>query len=473
MKIYSINEYEWEIKKEGKMRVNARVFGSEKLIEKMQQDKTLEQIKNVTTLPGIVEYASVMPDGHEGYGFPIGGVAAFDPQEGGIISPGGVGFDINCGVRLLRTNMDVKTLEQKKKLLAKEIFDLVPSGVGEKGKIKLEKHELKKATENGLEWAIEKGYATSEDLENCEENGKLNGANFDYVSQRAIDRGKNQLGTVGSGNHFIEIQKIEKIYDQELAKRFDLHLDQVMIMVHSGSRGFGHQICTDYIEQMLQASKKYKIELVDQQLCCAPINSIEAQKYMGAMACAVNYAFNNRQLITYWIKEAFAKVFDKEAGEQIKLIYDVCHNIAKFEEHNNKQLCVHRKGATRSFGPYSQGIPKKYKEIGQPVIIPGSMGTASYLLVGQKEAMKKTFGSTCHGAGRNMSRAAAKKNLQKNQIIKNLEEKGIYLLANEMGLIAEEAPEAYKNIDEVVEAVTKAGLSKPVAKLKPLIVLKG
>ncbi|MEM3362032.1 MAG: RtcB family protein [Candidatus Anstonellaceae archaeon] len=472
-KLIQISPVEWKIKKEGKMNVDVVVYGTEELVKKMQEDKTIQQIKNVSTLPGIAEYASVMPDGHEGYGFPIGGVAAFDREEGGIISPGGVGFDINCGVRLLKTNFEEKDILEKKQQLAKEIFKLVPSGVGERGKIRLEKSELKEAVEEGLKWALKKGYATEEDLENCEENGKMDGANFEFVSQRAVDRGKNQLGTVGSGNHFIEIQKVEKIFDEYLAKKFELKQNQILIMIHSGSRGFGHQICSDYIQEMLKASKKYGIYLADPQLCCAPIESKEAQRYFGAMCCAINYAFNNRQLISYWIREAFENVFGKGIGENIKLIYDVCHNIAKFEKHGGRELCVHRKGATRAFGPKNEHIPLRYKEIGQPVIIPGSMGSFSYLLVGQNGAMQKTFGSTCHGAGRNLSRAAAKKKLHQKEVVKNLEDQNIILLVNEIGLISEEAPQAYKDIDKVIDSVFRAGLSKPVVRLKPIAVIKG
>ncbi|MFN3909811.1 MAG: RtcB family protein [Candidatus Anstonellaceae archaeon] len=473
VKLFQLNEVEWEIKKEGKMKVAVKIYGSDKLVEKMQQDKTIEQIKNVSTLPGIIEYASVMPDGHEGYGFPIGGVAAFDPEDGGVVSPGGVGFDINCGVRLVRTELGYKEIEQKKEQLAKEIFKLVPSGVGEKGKVRLEKKQLEEAVLNGMLWAIENGYGRKDDLENCEENGRIKNARFEYVSQRAIDRGKNQLGTVGSGNHFIEIQRVEKIYDEYVAKKFGLWLNQIVIMIHSGSRGFGHQVCSDYIQEMLKASKKYKIELVDPQLCSAPLDSKEAERYFGAMQCAINYAFNNRQLIMHWIREAFDNIIEKGISEKMDLVYDVCHNIAKFEKHGSREICVHRKGATRAFPANSDGVPKKYFEVGQPVIIPGSMGTASYVLVGQNGAMEKTFGSTCHGAGRNLSRAAAKRNLPKQQVLKNLQDKNIFLMASEFGLISEEAPQAYKNIDEVVSAVERAGLSKPVAKMTPIVVLKG
>ncbi|MCX8163241.1 MAG: RtcB family protein [Candidatus Micrarchaeota archaeon] len=471
--LVQLTDVEWEVKKEGRMKVDVRIYGSLELVQKMQQDKTIEQIINVSTLPGIVPYASVMPDGHEGYGFPIGGVAAFDREEDGIISPGGVGFDINCGVRLLRTELEEKDILAKKEKLAKEIFRLVPSGVGEKGKVRLEKHELKEAVENGLDWALKKGYASEKDLENCEENGQMKGARFEFVSQRAIDRGKNQLGTVGSGNHFIEIQKVEQIFDEYLAKKFGLRKHQILIMIHSGSRGFGHQICSDYVQEMLKASKKYKIDLPDPQLCCAPIDSIEGERYLGAMKCAINYAFNNRQLIMYWIKEAFDNVIGPKTSESMEMIYDVCHNIAKMEKHKNRELCVHRKGATRAFAAGTEVLSAKYREIGQPVIIPGSMGSASYLLVGQNGAMEKTFGSTCHGAGRNLSRAAAKKSLPQREVIKNLENQNIVLLATEMGLISEEAPQAYKDIDKVIESVQKAGLSKAVVRLKPIIVLKG
>jgi len=472
-KIFQLSEVEWEIKAEGKMRTSARIFANSQLLEKMQQDKTIEQIKNVATLPGIVDYCSVMPDGHEGYGFPIGGVAAFDPENDGVISPGGVGFDINCGVRLLKTELTEKDIQQKKDLLAKEIFELVPSGVGEKGRLKLSVQELELATEEGLKWAYENGYATKEDLERCEENGVMKGAKFEFISKRAIDRGKNQLGTVGSGNHFIEIQKVEKIYDDYVAKKLGIFQNQILIMIHSGSRGFGHQVCTDYIQEMLKASKKYKIELVDPQLCSAPLKSQEAERYLGAMGCAINYAFNNRQLISYWVREAFERVIEKGIAQKIEMIYDVCHNIAKFEKHKNKIVCVHRKGATRSFPASESDIPSAYREIGQPVLIPGSMGTASYILIGQNGAMEKTFGSTCHGAGRTLSRAAAKRNLKNQDILNQLKAKGIVLNAAEFELLAEEAPQAYKDIDMIIDTVKKANLSKPVARMVPLIVLKG
>ncbi|MFA5108091.1 MAG: RtcB family protein [Candidatus Micrarchaeia archaeon] len=467
----------FEIEKEGQMRVPARIFANPALMEKMRTDRTIGQLKNVATLPGIVKYAAVMPDGHEGYGFPIGGVAAFDPQNGGVVSPGGVGYDINCGVRLLSTDLSVKDLSPKKKKLIEKIFTNVPSGVGVKGKLRLEEKELEQAVTQGVNWAIEKGFGRKEDIELCEENGCIADANWKNLSQRAKSRGRPQIGTVGAGNHFIELQEVQKILMPDVAKKFGLEQGKIVVMLHSGSRGFGHQICDDSIREMNEAGKKYKIQLPDQELCCAPIGSPEADKYLGAMRCGVNFAFCNRQLMMHWVREAFDETFGNGTSEDMNLIYDVCHNIAKFEEHNvdgkKMNVCVHRKGATRAFAAGRRELPSKYRDIGQPVIIPGSMGTASYVLVGTQGAMDKTFGSTCHGAGRNMSRHAAKSMWTGEQVAKNLADKNILVRATELGLVSEEAPGAYKDVDAVVSSVESAGLSKAVARMIPLAVVKG
>jgi tRNA-splicing ligase RtcB len=467
----------WETKRAGKMNVPARVFANQKLIRLIKQDRTLDQLKNVATLPGIVKYSAVMPDAHEGYGFPIGGVAAFDPQDGGVVSPGGVGFDINCGVRLITVDLDASQIESKKKELIEKIFTNIPSGVGVKGKLRVTQKQLQESVENGVKWAVENNYATKDDLKMCEENGCIEGADIKYVSQKAIGRGLSQMGTVGSGNHFIEIQKIDQIFEPKVAKKFGLEKAKIAIMIHSGSRGFGHQICTDYVGQMLRYTKENKIDLVDEQLCFAPLDSEIAQKYFGAMNCAVNYAFNNRQLMTHWIRESFAQVYGEQIIDSMKLVYDVCHNIAKMEKHKvdkkNRDLCVHRKGATRAFCTGRVELPQKYLDVGQPVLIPGSMGTSSYVLVGLEGAMQKSFGSSCHGAGRMMSRSLAKHTWDAQQIVDELNKKNIFVRTDQVSAVCEEAPGAYKDVDEVVASVKQAGLCNPVAKMIPLGVVKG
>lgn len=472
-----ISDAQWEIAKEGSMRVSGRVFANDKIIEKMKTDRTLEQLRNVASLPGIVKYAAVMPDGHEGYGFPIGGVAAFDANDGGIVSPGGVGYDINCGVRLVATSIEKKDLESKKKELLEKMFVNVPSGVGVKGKLRLKEKELREAVENGVGWAVEQGYGREEDLEVCEENGCISGADWTKVSQRARGRGLNQIGTVGSGNHFIELQSVEKILDARVAKKFGLSPEQIVVMIHSGSRGFGHQICSDYIGTMMSAVKKYEIELPDDELCCAPLESQEAKDYFGAMNCAVNFAFCNRQLMMHWVRESFDSVFGAGVSEDMNLIYDVCHNIAKMEKHKvdgkMMDVCVHRKGATRAFAAGREELPACYRDVGQPVIIPGSMGTASYVLCGAEGSMEKTFGSTCHGAGRVMSRAAAKRTWSGEEISEALAKRNILVRATAPSLVSEEAPGAYKDVDEVVNSVVAEGLSTAVARMVPLGVVKG
>lgn len=477
IELNKLEESIWEISKNGEMRVPGRVFANSKLVEKMQKDRTMMQLQNVATLPGIVDYSAVMPDGHEGYGFPIGGVAAFDPAQGGVISPGGVGFDINCGVRLVTTGLTAKDIEPKKKELVEKLFRNVPSGVGVEGKLRLSHEELEVTVTQGVRWAVDKGFGREEDLDTCEENGCMEGADWDAVSPTARKRGKAQVGTLGAGNHFLEIQTVDKIMMPEVAKKFGLEQGQVVVMIHSGSRGFGHQICSDSIFEMIKASKKYGINLPDTQLCCAPVDSPEAQKYFGAMKAAVNFAFNNRQLMMHWTRETFDELFGSSTSDSMHLVYDVCHNIAKMEKHavdgKDVDLCVHRKGATRAFAAGREELPSKYRETGQPVIIPGSMGTSSYVLVGTQGAMDKTFGSTCHGAGRVMSRAEAKRTWTGEKISEELSSRNILVRANKLGLVSEEAPGAYKDVDEVVNSVESAGISKIVAQMFPLAVVKG
>ncbi|MCS7121845.1 MAG: RtcB family protein [Archaeoglobaceae archaeon] len=458
------------------MKVPAYFYINRKLMQILEKD-AVEQAANVATMPGIQVASLVMPDVHVGYGFPIGGVAGFDLNEG-VISPGGVGFDINCGVRLLRTNLKLEDVKPKMKEIIDELFVAIPSGVGSEGRLRVSDRDLDEIFVSGAKWAVENGYGHEEDLKKCEEEGALKGARPEVVSKKARDRGRPQLGTLGSGNHFLEVQYVDKIYDEKVAKVFGLEEGMVTVMIHCGSRGLGHQVCTDFLEILDRAVKKYGIKLPDRQLACAPINSKEGQDYFAGMAASANYAWCNRQIIAHWTRESFQKVFKmSEEDLGMDVIYDVAHNIAKFEEHrvDNKKIkvCVHRKGATRAFGPGFPDIPVDYRDVGQPVLIPGSMGTPSYVLVGTEKAMEETFGSTCHGSGRVMSREAAKKKLRSSEIKRRLENKGIYIRAAEVGLLAEEAPEAYKSSDDVVEVVHRAGISRLVAKLIPLGVTKG
>lgn len=468
-----INEYTWKIEKQGNMLVPAIIFASEALMKKIREDRTLQQAMNVATLPGIVKHSLTMPDAHEGYGFPIGGVAAFGLEDG-IISPGGVGYDINCGVRLLRTDFTEKDLLDKRKQLLDEVFKEVPAGVGRPGITKLSHDILLDVLENGAEWAFKNGYGIKDDLIRCEENGKIKGANPKDVSSSALARGMPQLGTLGSGNHFLEFQKVDKIYDEKTAKAFGINsVGQVTVMVHCGSRGIGHQIASDYIQKM--ESKYGFSHLADRELINAPINSDLGRQYYSAMCCAINYAFCNRQMIAHWVRDVFNKVMGSSDG--MDLVYDVCHNLAKFETHvvdgEKRDLCLHRKGATRSFGPGRKEIPEVYRSIGQPVLIPGSMGTASYLLVGVKSAEEASFGSTAHGAGRLASRSAALRQFRGEDIIEKLHKKGIEVKGTSMKGLAEEADEVYKDIDEVVEVSHAAGLGKRVARMVPIGVMKG
>lgn len=476
-----INNYLWEIPRNFRrdMRVPARIYASEKIIGDVFKDKSLEQLVNVATFPGIVNYALAMPDMHEGYGFPIGGVAGTEIGSGGVISPGGVGFDINCGARLLLSDKSREEIMPIIQNLTEQIYKDVPSGVGRGGRIKLDKSSLNEVLEKGVDYLIKKGYANKEDKENCEENGSMRGADASLVSERAKNRGKDQLGTLGSGNHFLEVQYVDEVFDEFLAKNFGLKKNQITIMIHCGSRGLGHQVCSDYVRVFLADLMKKGIKLPDRELAYAPFNSPLGKRYFSAMAASANFAWANRQTITHLVRNSWKKVIGE--GE-LKLLYDVAHNIAKIEEHEYKnekgemktdKLCVHHKGATRCFGPGRKELSEKYRSTGQPVLIPGSMGTASYVLAGTEKAMKETFGSACHGAGRMMSRGEALRQTRGTDIRDKLLKQGIVIYSGSIKGLAEEAPIAYKNIDDVVETVSMAGLAKKVARLKPMGVVKG
>lgn len=481
MKINKISDWVWEIPKTEKegMRVPARIFASDTLLESMDKG-VFEQITNVACLPGIQKYALCMPDGHWGYGFPIGGVAAFDTEDG-IISPGGIGFDINCGMRLITTDLKADEVKPRLQSLINELYRAVPAGVGAKGDIKLSVSQLKDIMMRGAEWCIENGYGWPRDRERIEEGGHIPGADSSKVSEKAISRGINQLGTLGSGNHYLEIQlvTIENIFDEKIAKVMGIReKDQIVIMVHCGSRGFGHQVATDYLRVFDKAMKKYGITVRDRELACAPFKSPEGSDYYKAMLCAANSAFANRQIITHRIRESFSKVFDADARKLgIEIVYDVAHNIARVERYKidgrEKEVLVHRKGSTRSFGPGRRELPEIYRDVGQPVIVGGSMQTGSYLLVGTQKAMEETFGSTMHGAGRTMSRSAAKKKVRGDQLMKTMAKDGILVKAVSMSGLAEEAGIAYKDISEVVETMDVLGISKKVVKLKPIGNIKG
>lgn len=476
--IEKISEYKWCIPKSGDMRVDGIVYASEKMMRDIQKDESLKQVVNVATLPGIVKASYAMPDIHWGYGFPIGGVAAFDDKDG-IVSPGGVGYDISCGVRLLRTNFSIEDIKNKITGLTRELYNQIPTGVGSKRKdFKLSKFDEKKVLEEGAKWAVGKGFGPREDLEFIEDKGIFKGADAGAVSSRALERGMSQLGTLGSGNHFLEIGFVDQIYNPKVADAFGLYKDQITIFIHTGSRGLGHQVCSDYIGTMLKASEKYGIKLHDKQLCSAPINSPEGESYLKAMAAAANYGMANRQMITYWVIESLEKylgIGPRDHG--ISIVYDVSHNTAKFEEYMiggvSRRLLVHRKGATRAFPAGHPQIPQAYKDVGQPILIPGDMGRYSYVLVGTSQAMEESFGSTCHGAGRVMSRHAAKNVCRGRDVVRELKDKGITVIGASRETIVEEVPDAYKDVAEVVDVCNKAGISKKVARLRPLGVIKG
>ncbi len=467
----------WEIEPFGNMRVPGRIFADEGLMQILEQEKALEQVANVAHLPGIVTASLAMPDIHWGYGFPIGGVAAFDAEEG-VISPGGVGYDINCGVRLAGTGLEAKDLQGKEDTLADALFANLPSGVGSTGFVKLKQKELKKVLEKGAKWAVENSMGFGEDIERTEENGCMAAADASALSDRALERGLKQLGTLGSGNHFVEVGLVDEIFDETTARVFGLFVGQVTVMLHSGSRGLGYQVCDDNLAIMRKNAPKLDFALPDRQLSCAYINSREGRQYFAAMACAANYAWANRQILLHQVRETFLRALSISPRDlSMHQVYDVCHNIAKMEKHTvkNKErlLCVHRKGATRAFGPGRSEAPAPYRAVGQPVLVPGDMGRESWVLKGTAAAMEASFGSTCHGAGRLLSRTAAKKASQGRAIQKELAAKGITVRWTGRGTLHEEIPEAYKNVADVVHVVHNAGLSTKVARIRPLVVVKG
>ncbi len=462
-----IDDYRWEIPREFDpgMRVPGRIFCDEKLLQTVKNDQALLQVANVAHLPGIVKYSLAMPDIHWGYGFPIGGVAATDPDQGGVISPGGIGFDINCGVRLLRSNLTLQDVQPKLKTLIATLFNQVPCGVGQSGDIRVSSADRSRVVLQGAKWAVKNGYGVEEDLIHTEANGFLEGADPDAVSPRAYERGTDQLGTLGSGNHFLEVQVIDQIFDEAIVAKLGLQIGQVTVMIHSGSRGFGYQICDDFLEQMRRTLTKYEIKVPDVQLACAPVHSPEGKKYLSAMRAAANYAWANRQCLMHLARQVFERVFQRSWQDMgLDLIYDVAHNIAKFEKYKidgkEKMLCVHRKGATRAFPD-------------QPVIIPGDMGRNSYLLMGTQRALDETFGTTCHGAGRLMSRSEAVRTSRGRNIEQELERQGIIVMGRGAKGIAEEQPAAYKNVNDVVHVVHEAGIAKRLARMRPLGVIKG
>ncbi|MDY6822493.1 MAG: RtcB family protein [Thermodesulfobacteriota bacterium] len=477
MELRQIDDHRWEVMKTGAMRVPGIIYTSATMIDDIRRDAACQQVANVATLPGICKASLAMPDIHFGYGFPIGGVAAFDLDEG-IISPGGVGYDINCGVRLAGTRLMVDEVIPRLEDLANALAAGVPSGVGVKGSLKLSVSEEKKAIAQGSLWAVKHGLGDPEDIDHTEDGGCIEGADPAAVSDKALDRGRTQIGTLGSGNHFMEIGVVKDIYDEQTAARFGLFMDQITVMIHSGSRGLGHQVCDDYLKTMAKAVHKEHIPLVDKQLACTHINSAAGKRYFSAMACAANYAWINRQVLMHHAREIFPRVFQKGPAEiGMQLIYDVCHNIAKKETHEidgeKRLVCVHRKGATRSLPSGHPDLCEKYRGTGQPVITPGDMGTGSYVMVGCEKAMAQTFGSTCHGAGRILSRNAAKKTARGRDIFAEMKAQGVILRCSGKSTAAEEMPEAYKNVDDVVKVIHEAGISRKVARIKPLAVFKG
>ena len=474
-----VGEMEYIIEPDSTNEMNApvRIFANESLIQKMLLDRTIWQATNVASMPGIVGHVAVLPDGHEGYGFPVGGVAAMDAKEG-MISPGGVGYDINCGVRLLRTNLKEDDVRPKLKELVVDLFNSIPSGVGSKGAIKLSHSQLDEVLVRGVEWAVDNGYGSKHDAEVCEENGQMANADPNKVSDKARKRGAPQLGSLGSGNHFLEIQKVVEIHDEEAAKRMGIEKGQVTILTHCGSRGFGHQICSDYLRISEKALQKYNIKLPDRELACVPNSSEEGESYRKAMFAALNFAWSNRQMISHWTRRSFERVFKQsESDLGMDLVYDVAHNIAKVEKHKvgkeEKEVVVHRKGATRAFPANRDEVPLKYRDIGQPVFIPGSMGTASWILLGQPNSMNLTFGSTAHGAGRTMSRSRARRQYTESDVKQSLKNKGIFVKALTRDGVVEETPEAYKDVDAVVNVSHELGVATKVAKLVPIGVIKG
>jgi tRNA-splicing ligase RtcB len=475
MNITKLSEVKFKVETGGN--IDVVIYSKDEMLEKMRKDRTIPQAMNAATLPGLVGNVLIMPDGHEGYGFPVGGVAAFD-ADNGIISPGAIGFDINCGVRLIKTNLEEKDVRGYIDKLADSLFKNVPSGVGSKLKIGLTPKDLEKVAEEGVEYIIRKGHGLHEDIEDIEENGVIAGADFSKVSDMAKSRGVHELGTLGAGNHFLEVQRVESIFNEKIAKEYGLHKGQIVVMVHTGSRGFGHQICSDYLKRLVEYQKEQGIKLIDPELSYAEIGSKEAEDYIAAMNCGVNYAFTNREIITWSVRRSFEEIFGRSFDAMgMEILYDVAHNIAKREEHQvdgkRMNVYVHRKGATRAFAEGREEIPKKYRRIGQPVIIPGSMGTASYVLSGDDGAMRETFGSTCHGSGRVMSRHQALREISQDKTFDSLKSKGIIIRVKTRKLISEESEWVYKNVDDVVGVVQEAGLSKIVSRNVPLCVIKG
>lgn len=471
------NLYEISPSYRADMRVPARIYADETILQAALQDRSLEQLVNTATLPGSVSYALAMPDIHQGYGFPIGGVLATDVEKG-VVSPGGVGFDINCGVRLLASEMEEDEIKPYLAELATALYQHIPSGVGVGGFMKLSVQEIDEILEEGAKWALRKGMARREDLLHSEEQGAMAGARADKVSNRAKKRGRDQVGTLGAGNHFAEIDVVDEVFAEESAEAFGLFQGQIVLQIHCGSRGLGHQVCTDYVQEFQGASKKYGIALPDRQLVCVPIQSPEGQSYLAAMAAAANYAWANRQTLTHQAREAFALVLaGRVRGYDLRMVYDIAHNMAKIETHviagEKRQVCVHRKGATRAFGPGHPALPPDYAQVGQPVLVPGSMGTSSYVLVGAEAAMRQTFGSTCHGAGRQLSRKAAKRQVRGDELKQSLQHRGIEIRAGSLRGLAEEAPVAYKDVSQVVAVVHNAGIARKVVRLRPLAVVKG
>ena len=479
VKLERVDDTTWEIPRTGAMRVPGRIIADNRLIERIKSDKAAEQVANVACLPGIVGYALAMPDAHWGYGFPIGGVAATDPDQDGVISPGGVGYDINCGVRLMTTGVPYHDVRDRIRDAITALYRDVPCGVGSSGAIPtLDPRSMDRVLVRGAEWAEAEGYGTQADLEATEENGKLPGADPDAVSDRAKSRGKDQLGTLGSGNHFLEIGVVERVFDEKAAQAYGLWEGQLTVMIHSGSRGLGYQVCDDSLQVMVRAAAKYGIRLPDRQLCCAPVHSRAGREYLAAMACAANYAWANRQIMMHLARESMQRSLNLSPRDlDARLLYDVCHNIAKFEVHEvegvRKRLCVHRKGATRAFPGTRDEVPRAYQGVGQPVLVPGDMGTGSYVCAGTERALAETFGSACHGAGRALSRTAARKGKNANALLRELEEKNIVVMARSKKTVAEEGPSAYKDIDVVTEVVEKAGLGARVARIRPVGVVKG
>ncbi len=475
-----IDDYRWKIPDNYKigMRVPGLIYASKEMLESIGEEQTPEQVANVAFLPGIAGYSLAMPDIHWGYGFPIGGVAAMDIKDG-VVSPGGVGYDINCGVRLLRTSLSEAEVRPKINQLINALFHNIPSGLGSEGKIKVSQKEMNQLIVEGARWAVKRGLGLEEDLEVTEEVGCLAGADPGKISDKAIKRGMPQAGTLGSGNHFLEIQVVKEIFDPHIASIMGItETGQILVLIHTGSRGFGHQVCTDHLRVMEQAVSKYGIKLPDRQLACAPIESEEGRDYLAAMACAANYAWVNRQCIAHWVRESFSAIFGKSPEKLgMRQIYDVAHNIAKIEEHavdgSNVKVCVHRKGATRAFPAGHEDTPKRYREVGQPVLVPGDMGRCSFVAVGTERAMSESFGSTCHGAGRVLSRGAAKRSIRGADIIRELQSRGIIVKAENVSALAEEASQAYKDITQVIDVVHQAGISRKVAMAIPMGVIKG